>query len=214
MTKKEKAVEIMKRLDAHYDAQEVYLDYTAPYELLFATILSAQCTDERVNKVTKVLFSTYPTLEAYAKAPIKEIEKIIYSTGFYRNKAKSIKESAEVLLKDFDGQVPSSIEELTTLPGVGRKTANVVRNHVFNIQSMVVDTHVMRISKRLGLTINETPDKIEKDLMKVVPENLWQAYNIQIIAHGRAICKAQSPKCDSCFLSDLCPYYVNEFLKK
>ncbi len=201
--------EIMKRLDEHYGTEAIcYLEYKNPWQLLFATILSAQCTDERVNMVTRELFKKYPTLEAVAGADISEFEKDIYSTGFYKNKAKNIISCANALLCDFDGKLPDDIDVLTTLPGVGRKTANVVRGHIFNQDSIVVDTHVKRVSRLLGLTKEEDPVKIEFDLMKVVPKSQWILYNHQIIAHGRQVCIANRPKCSQCVLRDVCKNHL------
>ncbi|HBZ03646.1 MAG TPA: endonuclease III, partial [Lachnospiraceae bacterium] len=182
-------------------------DHDKPWQLLFATILSAQCTDERVNQVTKVLFKKYPELTDIAGADIKEFEKDIYSIGFYHNKAKNIIACAGVLLSDYGGSVPSDIEELTTLPGVGRKTANVIRGNIYGIESIVVDTHVKRVSKLLGLTSNDEPEKVEKDLMKILPKEQWILYNFQVIAHGRKVCVARRPKCEQCVLSDICKHY-------
>ena len=180
------------------------LDYKTPWQLLFATILSAQCTDERVNVVTKNLFEKYSTIEAYAKADLKEMELTIKSTGFYHNKAKNIIASAKIILEKYDGVIPSTLEELTALPGVGRKTANVIRGNIYHIPSIVVDTHVKRISYKLEFTKETDPVKIEFDLMKAIPKEHWILYNIQIITFGREICTARSPKCESCFLNELC----------
>ncbi|MCL1935660.1 MAG: endonuclease III [Defluviitaleaceae bacterium] len=208
MTKKQKAKIVVERLNENYPTEIVcYLNYNKDYELLFATILSAQCTDDRVNIVTKDLFEKYKSLEDYIDAPIEELEKDIKSTGFYKNKAKSLKESAFKLLTNFNGILPSEIEELITLSGVGRKTANVVRCHIFKIPSVVVDTHVKRITNKLGLTTNTDPVKIEFDLMKILPKKSWIAYNHQVIAHGRKICKAPTPKCATCFFTDICTDY-------
>ncbi len=205
MRKKEKAKIVVERLDEHYPGlDKCYLNYSQPYELLFATILSAQCTDDRVNMVTEKLFHKYKTLEDYANATVEELEKDVKSTGFYRNKAKSLHESAILLLKNHDGVLPSSVEELTALSGVGRKTANVVRCHIFKISSVVVDTHVKRISNKLGLTKESDPVKIEFDLMKVLPKDAWIRYNQQVIAHGRKVCKARSPLCEECCFNDIC----------
>ena len=196
---------ILKLLDEHYGEARCYLNYREPWQLLVATILSAQCTDDRVNLVTKDLFAKYAKLEDLADADIKELEKDIYSTGFYKNKAKNIKACANELLEKHNGIVPSDIDELTKLPGVGRKTANVVRGEIFNIPSVVVDTHVGRISRKLDFTKNEDPVKVEHDLMKCIPEDHWISINLQLIAHGRAVCTARSPKCDKCFLKKYCP---------
>ena len=206
MTEKERISLILERLDEHYSAQKkCYLDYEAPWQLLIATILSAQCTDARVNMVTKELFVKYPDLFAFACADLKELEEDIHSTGFYHNKAKNIIAASKILVSEYNGQIPSGIDELTALPGVGRKTANVIRGNIYDIPSIVVDTHVGRISRKLGLTQNEDPAKVEKDLEEALPEDHWILWNIQIIAHGRSICPARKPKCKECFLSDLCP---------
>ena len=207
MTKKERAAAVCQRLNQEYGTDlRCYLEYDPekPWQLLFATILSAQCTDERVNKVTKELFKKYPELEDVAGADVKEFEKDIFSIGFYRNKAKNIIACANVLLEDFDGQVPSDIESLTSLPGVGRKTANVIRGNVYGIDSIVVDTHVKRVSKLLGLTKSDDPEKIEMELMKLLPKEQWILYNFQAIAHGRKICVARRPDCSNCVLADVC----------
>lgn len=203
--------EILARLDEEYGTDMMtYLEYGEPYQLLISTILSAQCTDKRVNEVTKDLYVKYPTLKSFAEADLKELEQDIRSTGFYHNKAKNIIACAGKLISEYDGEVPSDIDALTSLPGVGRKTANVVRGNVFHIPSVVVDTHVGRISRRLGLTDAEDPVKVEYDLMKVLPEDHWILWNLQIIALGRAICKAPTPKCEECFLQDICVYRKSE----
>ncbi|MBE5964863.1 MAG: endonuclease III [Lachnospira sp.] len=197
--------QIIERLNEHYGTEYIcYLNHENAWQLLIATILSAQCTDARVNEVTKKLFKKYDTLEKFANANIKKLEKDIYSTGFYHNKAKNIIECAKMLIEKYDGEVPSDIEQLTKLPGVGRKTANVIRGNIYHIQSIVVDTHVKRISRKLGLTKNEDPEKIEYDLMKALPKEHWILWNIQIIAHGRSLCTAKNPNCAECFLRDLC----------
>ena len=197
--------EILRRLDENYPGEvKCYLDHENAWQLLVATILSAQCTDDRVNMVTKDLFVKYPTIEALADADIEELERDIHSVGFYKNKAKNIKACATRLVKEYNGEVPSDIDELVKLEGVGRKTANVVRGNIYNDPSIVVDTHVKRISKKLGLTENDDPVKIEYDLMEILPKDHWIRYNIQIIAHGRKVCIARRPRCSECFLSDLC----------
>lgn len=202
---RERIGEILKRLDEYYTTEyKCYLHYETPWQLLIATILSAQCTDERVNMVTKDLFVKYPTLEAFANADIEELEQDIHSTGFYKNKARNISLCTQKLVREYGGEVPSSIGELTGLAGVGRKTANVIRGNIYHEPSIVVDTHVKRISGKLGLTKEEDPVKIEFDLMEVLPKDHWILFNIQIITHGRTICTARSPKCEECFLSDLC----------
>ena len=210
MTKKQRAAEVCRLLNKEYGTDlRCYLEYDPekPWQLLFATILSAQCTDERVNIVTRELFKKYPTLESVAAADIAEFEKDIYSIGFYRNKAKNIISCAKALLDDFGGQVPSDIDELTSLPGVGRKTANVIRGNIFGINSIVVDTHVKRVSTLLGLTKDEDPVKIEFELMKLLPEDQWILYNFQVIAHGRKVCIARRPQCENCVLREACKHY-------
>lgn len=207
MTKKQRAEAVCERLNDEYGTDlRCYLEYDheKPWQLLFATIMSAQCTDERVNLVTRDLYKKYPDLEDIAKADIKEFEKDIFSTGFYHNKAKNIIACANVLLEEYDGVVPSDIDELTSLPGVGRKTANVIRGNVYNIESIVVDTHVKRVSKLLGLTKEDDPTKIEYELMKILPKSQWILYNFQTIAHGRRICIARRPACEECCLADVC----------
>ena len=208
VSKKEKAriSGILERLDEHYGTSLMtYLEHEKPYELLFSTIMSAQCTDERVNLVGRTLYKKYPTLESFAAADLTELEQDIRSTGFYHNKAKNIIASAKMLLEEYGGEMPSDIELLTKLPGVGRKTANVIRGNIFGIDSIVVDTHVGRVSRKLGLTKKEDPEKVEFELYKVLPKDHWILWNLQIIAHGRAVCTARSPKCEECFLKDLCP---------
>ena len=196
---------ILNRLDEHYGTDaKCYLDHSTPWQLLIATILSAQCTDARVNIVTATLFQKYPSVRAFADADLTELERDIHSTGFYHNKAKNIIACCRMLLEKYDGEVPSSIEELTALPGVGRKTANVIRGNIYNEPSIVVDTHVKRVSKKLGLTDETDPVKVEFDLMKKLPKDHWILWNLQIIAHGRSICKAPTPDCENCFLKDLC----------
>lgn len=197
---------VLELLDEHYTTEyKCYLNHDNAWQLLIATMLSAQCTDARVNIVTKDLFKKYPDLESFADADIKELEKDIKSTGFYHNKAKNIIECAKRLVTDFNGNVPKTIEELTSLAGVGRKTANVIRGNIYNEPSIVVDTHVKRISRKLGFTKEEDPEKIEYDLMKALPKDHWILFNIQIITHGRSICPARNPKCEQCFLYDYCP---------
>ncbi|MHB8128605.1 MAG: endonuclease III [Mobilitalea sp.] len=183
-----------------------FLHYETPWQLLIATILSAQCTDNRVNIVTKDLFEKYKSLKDFAEADQLEMEKDIHSTGFYRNKAKNIIACARQLIVDYEGEVPGDIEALTNLAGVGRKTANVIRGNIYKEPSIVVDTHVKRISKRLGFTKEEDPVKIEFDLMALLPKDQWILYNIQIITLGRSICIARNPKCSECFLREECIY--------
>jgi endonuclease-3 len=205
-TDKRRAPEIMKRLRRAYPAARCALDFKDPLQLLIATILSAQCTDVRVNMVTPVLFKKYPTVEALAAAPRKDIERIIQSTGFFRNKAKSIQECCQRIVAEHGGQVPRTMEDLVKLPGVGRKTANVVLGTAFGIASgVVVDTHVGRISRRLGLTVANDAVKVEQDLMAQIPKRDWIDFSHAMIHHGRAICIARRPKCEICPLEPVCP---------
>ena len=202
---KERVAEVLKRLDTQYGTEyRCYLDHENPWQLLVATILSAQCTDARVNIVTKDLFVKYPDVESFANADLKELEQDIHATGFYHNKAKNIIACARRVVTEFGGEVPSSLEDLTSLAGVGRKTANVIRGNIYNEPSIVVDTHVKRISNKLGFTKEQDPEKIEFDLMDVLPKDHWILYNIHIITLGRTICTARSPKCTECFLADVC----------
>lgn len=197
--------DILEALDERYGVDVVcHLEYQQPWQLLIATILSAQCTDARVNIVTKDLFQKYPSVEAFANARIEELEQDIRSTGFYHNKARNLILCCQRLHTEYGDELPSTIEELTSLAGVGRKTANVIRGNIFHEPSIVVDTHVKRISKRLGFTKEEDPEKIEYDLMKAIPKDNWIRYNIQIISFGREICKAPTPKCEECFLTSYC----------
>lgn len=203
---KERVRKICDILNETYTTEyKCYLNHENAWQLLIATMLSAQCTDARVNIVTEKLFQKYTSLNAFAQADLKELERDIYSTGFYKNKAKNIIGAASQILKRHGGEVPESIEELTALDGVGRKTANVIRGNIFHEPSIVVDTHVKRISKKLCLTKNDDPVKIEHDLMKVLPKEQWILYNIQIITHGRNVCIARRPKCGKCTLQSVCP---------
>jgi endonuclease III len=203
---KSKAQAILKLLVEQYPRAHCTLDFANPLELLVATVLSAQCTDERVNLVTPAVFKKYPTATDYAAAPLGDLEEAFHSTGFFRQKAKSIQQICQVLVEKFDGQIPASLEELVKLPGIGRKTANVILGNVFHIPGIVVDTHVGRISQRLGLTSNKDPVKIEFDLMELVPQNHWTAFSHQLIEHGRQICTAKKPKCPACFLLPYCDF--------
>ena len=198
--------EIMKRLDAHYgDRPMIFLEAKNAWQLLFATILSAQCTDARVNMVTEKLFVKYKDLQAFADCDLKELEEDIHSTGFYHNKAKNMKACAKALVEEYGGKVPQNIEALTALPGVGRKTGNLILGNIYHIPSIVVDTHVKRISNRLGLADSPDPTKVELQLMEHLPEEFWIRWNTHIIALGRTLCTSQSPKCGECYLQDLCP---------
>lgn len=203
---KQQVAEICRILNETYGTDyKCYLNHENAWQLLIATMLSAQCTDARVNIVTKDLFVKYPTLQAFADADIKELEKDIYSTGFYKNKAKNIIGCAKKLISEYGGEVPSDIESLTKLDGVGRKTANVIRGNIYHEPSIVVDTHVKRISRLLGLTDSDDPVKIEHELMEKLPKEQWILYNIQIITLGRTICIARRPKCAECALNHVCP---------
>ncbi|MBQ3546463.1 MAG: endonuclease III [Lachnospiraceae bacterium] len=205
MASKKDINKILDLLDSNYGKEYVcYLNHENAWQLLIATILSAQCTDARVNIVTKELFVKYDSLEKFANAKQSELEKDIYTTGFYKNKAKNIIACTKKILEEHNGEVPREIELLTDLPGVGRKTANVIRGNIFNEPSIVVDTHVKRISNKLGLTKETDPVKIEFDLMKKLPKDHWIIYNIHVIRLGRTICTARSPKCEECFLRECC----------
>ena len=201
-----KVLEILGLLDRQYGTEYVcYLEHENAWQLLIATILSAQCTDARVNIVTKDLFRKYISLSDLANAELEELERDIHSTGFYHNKAKNIIACAKMLIEEYDGEVPSDIDKLTALPGVGRKTANVIRGNIYHIPSIVVDTHVKRISAKLGITKETDPEKIEYDLMRKLPKDHWILWNIHIITLGRTICVAGHEKCNECFLKDVCP---------
>ena len=202
----ERIQKILAALDREYGTEyRCYLNHETPWQLLIAVIMSAQCTDARVNIVTADLFRKYDTLEKFANADLKELEQDIHSTGFYHMKAKNIIACCRDLVDKHGGEVPRTIEELTALSGVGRKTANVIRGNIYNEPSIVVDTHVKRISRKLGLTKSEDPVKIEQDLMKALPRDHWILWNIHIITLGRSICIARRPKCGECFLREFCP---------
>ena len=200
------APEVVARLKAEFPDARTELDWKNPLELLVATMLSAQTTDVQVNRVTESLFAKYRTAEDYAHADPEELEEVIRPTGFYRNKARSLRNMAGALVDEHGGEVPSTMQELVTLPGVGRKTANVVLGNAFGVdEGIVVDTHVRRVSGRLGLTENKDPVKIEQDLMQVVPEEDWTVFSHLLILHGRRTCKARKPDCPNCVLNDICP---------
>lgn len=207
---RQRGLEILVRLQRAYPDATCTLNYNTPVQLLVATILSAQCTDERVNKVTPALFKRFPDAEAHANADLEELENLIRSTGFYRNKAKNIKATCASLVQHYQGKVPQRMEQLVELPGVARKTANVVLAHAFGVNmGVTVDTHVKRLSQRLGLTEHSDPVRIERDLMKLIPQPDWENWSIRLVYHGRAVCKARKPECDRCFLADLCPSVNN-----
>ena len=203
---KERAKEVFDRLDAIYPDAECSLDHSNPLELMVATILSAQCTDARVNKISPALFKRFPTAQSYADAPLEEIKKYVQTCGFYHNKAKNIQANALILLEKHGGEVPQSLEELVNLPGVGRKTANVVLGSAFGLaEGVVVDTHVGRISRRLGLTKAKDAIRAERDLIREIPRNQWVVISHRFIQHGRSTCLARKPRCVGCGLVNLCP---------
>ncbi|MDX9788371.1 MAG: endonuclease III [Desulfobacterales bacterium] len=206
---KKQITAIVNFLKAAYPNVKTQLTHKNPFELLVATILSAQCTDKQVNAVTETLFQKLPTPRDMAAAPLPVIESLIRSTGFYHNKAKHIQSCAQALLSDHNGQVPRTLEALVTLPGVGRKTANVVLGAAFGMPGIVVDTHVARLSQRIGLTRHTDPVKIEFDLMNLLPKTTWNDFCLHLIYHGRAVCTARKPKCLSCMLLTLCDYPKN-----
>ena len=204
--KKSRARRILALLDAEYGTDvRCWLHHSNTWELLVATMLSAQCTDARVNIVTKDLFVKYPDVAAFARADLEELEQDIHSTGFYHNKARNTIACAQLLIERYAGEVPGEIDELTELPGVGRKTANVIRGNIYSIPSIVVDTHVKRISKKLGLTDTDDPEKAEQQLMEILPRDHWILWNPDIITLGRTICIARREKCGECFLACECP---------
>ena len=206
LPKKQRALEILRRLKLMYPQAPCSLDYGSSVQLMVATVLSAQCTDARVNMTTPALFERFPSAIALADADLTELENLIRSTGFYRSKAKNIKAACQRLVAEFDGKMPRTMDELTTLPGVARKTANVVLAHAFDIhEGVTVDTHVKRISGLLGLTKHAEPVKIEQDLMKLLPRADWENWSIRLVYHGRAICDARNPDCLRCDLLDICP---------
>ncbi len=204
-----RAQKIISGLKTLYPDAHCELNFRSPWELAIATILSAQCTDKRVNSITPALFKRYPTIEDYARADIHELESLIRSTGFFRSKALSIQQSARTLLKDFNGQIPKTIHELTQLRGVARKTANVILGTAFGLaEGIVVDTHVKRVSFRLGLTQKTNPVPIERDLMSLIPKEEWIFFGHALVRHGRQVCAARKPRCASCLLKTLCPYGI------
>ncbi len=204
--RKEYIKELLIRLPDHYPDARTALDFSSPLEILVATILSAQCTDERVNQVTEKLFNKYRKAEDYYSVPQEELEKDIHSTGFFRNKAKSIQGATRMIVERYGNRFPNTMETLLELPGVARKTANCVLGNAFGITSgVVVDTHVLRVSARLGLTKEKDADKVERDLMALIPKEQWIDFSHWLINHGRALCKARKPLCNECFLNDICP---------
>lgn len=211
MSKPVDASEVIRRLEEEYPDAKIALNYSNPLELLVATVLSAQCTDEMVNKVTSSLFTKYHSAEDYANAKLERFEQEIESTGFYRSKARHIIEAAKLIVANFDESVPKTMAELMTLPGVARKTANIVLYNAFGvIEGIAVDTHVRRVSRCLGLTQSSDPVKIEKDLMNKIPKAEWGSFPYLLIEHGRAVCIARKPRCEVCLLSDICHWAFNE----
>ncbi len=207
---KTRVVKIIALLEKEHPDAKIVLVHSNPLELLVATILSAQTTDERVNMVTKLLFKKYNRAEDYAEADLKELEQDVKSTGFYRNKAKNIKASGKMLVEKFDSKVPRTMEEILELPGVARKTANIVLSNAYEVvEGIAVDTHVRRLAQRLGLTKNDNPVKIEQDLMSIVPRGKWMRFTDLLIAHGRRICTAKKPNCEACVVNVLCPSAFN-----
>jgi len=206
LNNKTRILKIIELLEKEHPEAKIALHYTSPLELLVATILSAQCTDERVNIVTKTLFDKYRAAEDYANTDLKELEEDIRPTGFYRNKARNIKKCCQMLVEKYNSRVPKTMEEILELPGVARKTANIVLSNAYGvIEGIAVDTHVRRLAKRLRLTEHEDPNKVENDLMKIVPKNYWMRITDLLIFHGRRICVARKPKCEICVLNELCP---------
>ena len=215
MINNKRVKKILSIIDDNYSKDvKCYLNYETSWQLLVATILSAQCTDNRVNIVTGDLFKKYKCIEDFIAIDQEELENDIRPTGFYRNKAKNIKRCCSQLKLKYDGEIPKEIDKLTELSGVGRKTANVIRGNIYNIPSVVVDTHVKRVSNKLGFTTSQDPVKIEFDLMDIIPKEHWIRYNTQIMAHGRSICTARKPKCEICFLLPYCPYGLSDRLQK
>ncbi|SMC24600.1 DNA-(apurinic or apyrimidinic site) lyase /endonuclease III [Desulfacinum hydrothermale DSM 13146] len=207
MELRQKAQAVQDRLKAAYPDARCTLEHNSPFQLMIATILSAQCTDERVNAVTPALFRRFPDPERFAQAPIQEIENAIRPVGLYRNKAKNIQGLCRILMERHGGRVPESLEELVRLPGIGRKTANVILGNAFGVPGLAVDTHVARVSRRLGLTGHKDPVRIERDLTRLFPQKSWVSLSHQLIRHGRALCHARRPLCDPCPLQDLCADY-------
>ncbi len=206
MTKKQKVLKIIEQFEEMYPDADCSLEYKDPLQLMIATQLAAQCTDARVNMVTKDLFQKYKTVDDFANADLLELEQDIRSTGFYHNKARNIIAACRMLITDFNRTVPSNMEDLLKLPGVGRKTANLLLNDCFGIPGIVVDTHAKRLSNRIGLTEHEDPEKIEYDLMKIVPVEHWGSFCHQLVYHGRAVCNARKPQCEICRIRPYCNY--------
>lgn len=207
MNVQERAMNVLAVLKRDYPDAGIALQFVDPFQLLVAVILSAQCTDERVNQVTPVLFTRFPTPSAMCEADLEELEQLVYSTGFYRNKARNIRNSACMIVERFGGSVPNTMDDMLTLPGVARKTANIVLYNAYGVVAGIpVDTHVKRLANRLGWTISPDSDKIEQDLMRLFPRDEWGGFSYLLIEHGRAVCKAKKPLCNTCHLRDFCPF--------
>ena len=205
---KEEITKLLDILENEYSDAKCGLDYSNPLELTISLILAAQCTDKRVNMIRPILFNKYPDVYSLAKADKKELEQIIHSCGFYNNKSKNIIETANIIVNNFDGKVPNTMKDLTSLAGIGRKSANIILQECFDItEGIAVDTHVTRITKKLGLTNNTEPLKIEADLMKVLPKKYWNKINHMLVCHGRAVCDAKKPKCSECLVNNICITY-------
>ncbi len=209
MTKKERVERIIELLEKMYPEADCSLEYNDPLQLMIATQLAAQCTDARVNIVTRDLFKKYRTVEDFANADLQELEQCIRSTGFYHNKAKNIIAACKMIMSDYGGNIPSDMESLLKLPGVGRKTANLLLSDYFGIPGIVVDTHAKRLSNRMGLVKEEDPEKIEYVLMDIIPTDKWGSFCHQLVFHGRAICNARKPLCEKCDISEFCDFYLN-----
>ena len=204
--KRQRTVEILARLRRAYPDSRIALDFTTPLQLLVATVLAAQCTDKKINEISPALFHRYPAARDYAEADLPELEEMVRSTGFYRNKARALKALGQALMADHGGEVPADMNALVKLPGVGRKTANAVLGNAFGKnEGITVDTHVQRLSRRLGLTQETDPEKIEQDLLPLVPREDWTVWSHTLQSHGRAVCKARKPECAACPVADLCP---------
>ncbi len=210
MNKKEKVINILEIFDQLYPGAECSLEYETPLQLLISTQLAAQCTDARVNLVSKELYKKYRGVEDFANAELAELEQDIKPTGFYRNKAKNIIACCKQLLEKHQGKIPDNMEDLLKLPGVGRKTANLVLYEIYGIQGVVVDTHAKRLTNHIGLTKNQDPEKIEYDLQKIVPKERWADFCHKLVFHGRAVCNARKPDCENCKISSFCDYYIKK----
>ncbi|HHU05492.1 MAG TPA: endonuclease III [Clostridiales bacterium] len=208
MNKNSYVEKLIARLEREYPAAECSLDYKKDYELLFATRLAAQCTDERVNMITPALYREFPSLEAFAAADVSRVEELIHSCGFYRSKARDIVLAAQMILSEFGGRVPDTMEDLLKLPGVGRKTANLILGDVYGMPAVVVDTHCIRLSNRLGLVGTKDPVKIETELKELLPPEKSNDFCHRLVLHGRAVCTARNPKCELCSLGDICPKII------